>query len=232
MRKQKAKWDVRSVGALMILITLALITLGSGVFHYQPALKAQAQQQLLIEEQMLKEIEEAFTSQTKLQMTQMELDTLKQKHTAIINSKKARTILDTNRLKHPRYIIEVMFRLWEQHGGIADYVPYCIAAYESEYNTFTHNTNGEDSRGLFQVNVPYHRGANPTKLFEPAYNMDYIFDELVRYEKQGIAKGLTGIDLVLYVARYGQRPNWEKCSGYITTRVTRAYNEYMDLKLN
>jgi hypothetical protein len=128
-----------------------------------------------------------------------------------------------------------MFRLWEQHGGQYDYVPYCIAAYESGYNTFTHNTSGEDSRGLFQVNYadPHHKArTDPTKLFEPVYNMNYQFDELVRYEKQGISKGLTGIDLVLYVARYGQRPNWPKCSEYITARVTKAYNEYMDLKLN
>ena len=57
MRKQKAKWDVRSVGALMISITLALITLGSGVFHYQPYAKAQAEQQMKIELAKEQEIE-------------------------------------------------------------------------------------------------------------------------------------------------------------------------------
>lgn len=231
MRK-KTEWGLMNVVCLVFAIGIVFFVIKAGREQYQPYMEAQASIRMEKEEALMQEIEEAFKDQITLKMTQTELDAIKQKHKAIIESKKARTILDMSRTNKPRYIVEVMFRLWEKAGGVNDYVPYCIAQYESQYNTFCHNTDGEDSRGLFQVNAPYHPNANPTKLFEPVYNMKYQFKELVQFEKKGIEMGLTGIDLVLYVARYGQRPNWEKCSGYIKSEVTKTYNEFQNIKLN
>ena len=129
-------------------------------------------------------------------------------------------------------VTTAMFRLWQEHGGTYNYVPYCIAAYESGFDTNCHNTSGEDSRGLFQVNVAnaHHRNnTDPQMLFDPIYNMEYQFDELVIYEKRGIEMGLQGIDLILYVARYGQRPNWSTQRYYIQNKVTSAYNTFSKL---
>lgn len=233
--KRKEKWSPVSVMALIASTLFILTALVGGVEH-EKVMAEKREAAFAMEKEneaeLMQEIEEAFKDQSKLKMTQMELDALKQKHKAIIEYKKARTILDMSRTNKPRYIVEVMFRLWEKAGGKYDYVPYCIAQYESDYNTFCHNTDGEDSRGLFQVNVPYHPSVNPIKLFEPVYNMEYQFKELVQFEKKGIEIGLTGIDLVLYVAKYGQRPNWEKCSGYIISEVTKTYNEFQNIKLN
>jgi|GEM_PF-3756207 len=233
-RRNRKKTGNAFVSFMVITFAVSLVayTLYIGVVEYQPYVQAQAKIQIEKEAELMLEIEQAFKDQSKLKMTQTDLDTLKAKHKAIIESKKARTILDMSRTDKPRYIVEVMFRLWERAGGQYDYVPYAIAQYESNYNTFCHNTNGEDSRGLFQVNVPFHPNANPVKLFEPVYNMEYQFKELVQFEKKGIEMGLTGEELILYVARYGQRPNWEKCEGYIRAEVKKAYNEFQNIKLN
>jgi hypothetical protein len=84
--------------------------------------------------------------------------------------------------------------------------------------------------GLFQVNIAdkWHKKRNPDakKLYDPAYNMTYQFAELVIYERKGIAQGLKGAELAIYVSRFGQRPNWGKCSGYITTEIKKAYKAY------
>jgi len=53
-----------------------------------------------------------------------------------------------------------------------------IARCESSFNTNAHNTNGEDSRGLFQINVS--PGANPQyknyDLFNPNINAAVAFE--------------------------------------------------------
>lgn len=233
--EEKHPWTISNVIALLLLSSLVFFVIKVGVEEYQPAEKERLAQEKIEKTNKEKEIAEAMVAKDKLEYVEDKLFDLEKENAKILESTKARTILDPSRLTRPRYIVEVMFRLWNKHGGKHDYVPFCIAAYESNFNTFTHNTKGEDSRGLFQVNVadPWHASrTNATKLFEPVYNMEYQFDELVKFEEKGIAMGLTGVDLILYVARYGQRPNWEKCSGYIKQTVRDAYSEYMNLKIN
>lgn len=142
-------------------------------------------------------------------------------------------ILDLNKVKHPTYIVNEMLRIWIGMGGTYSYVPYCIAAYESNFQTWCHATKGEDSRGLFQVNYgdPAHkkRIPNPNKLFDPRYNMNYQFKELIFWEKKGIKKGLTGAELVKYVAKYGQRPSWRK---WIEDKIDSAYKEYNSILIS
>jgi len=142
-------------------------------------------------------------------------------------------IVDYNKIPHrPQYIVDVMQRLWVRMGGTHTYVPYCIIAYESNFDTFTRNTNGENSFGLLQVNVghPSHSArvggsTNYHKLYEPVFNMTYQFPELIRYEKEGIAKGLSGADLTCYVARYGQRPAWKD---WIRQAINKSHQEFMN----
>ena len=142
-------------------------------------------------------------------------------------ARKPKVILDYDKLSAPRYIVELTERMAYQHGFDTIAVPYCIMYYESRFNPTCHNTKGEDSRGLFQVNVadPSHAKRNPNrnKLFDPAYNMDYQLDELAIYYKQGRTKGLSGTDLICYVAKHGQRPRWSKT---IEVEIAKAYKEY------
>jgi hypothetical protein len=67
---------------------------------------------------------------------------------------------------------------------------------------------GEDSRGLFQVNTQVHTKADKQKLLDPEYNCDWQMPTLARTYQQGLKKGLSGVALTKYVARYGQGPHW------------------------
>jgi hypothetical protein len=146
-------------------------------------------------------------------------------------------LVDFTRIPNrPQYIVEAMQRLWINMGGTYTYVPYSIIAYESNFNTFTYNpgtpSNPENSYGLLQYNirVPSHAKAiggvkNAHKLYEPVFNMQTQFPELIRYEKEGIAKGLRGADLACYVARYGQRPLWKD---WIRQAIHKTHQEYMN----
>lgn len=233
-KNKKEKWSFASVVALIVCSSFVILAITNSIDFRQCEADAEYEQVRLESEKQL-QIADMEEENKQLAVTKEVLVESENKIKSLVKNYNARTILDSTRLKHPRYIIEAMFRLWERHGGKYDYVPYCIAAYESEFNTFTHATQGEDSRGLFQVNVAnsWHRSrVVPERLFEPVYNMEYQFDELVRFEKAGIKRGLKGIELILYVARYGQRPNWSKCSAYITNRVKKAYSEFNNLKIN
>ena len=234
--KKKSKQQSQFFNWMIVILggLWAIVAIGAGQVHYQPVIASQQEQIRLEKQQREDEIKLAFKAQDKLNYTEAQLNEYITKNEAIIAQNSARTILDLRNTNRPRYIVEVMFRLWEKEGGTYDYVPYCIAAYESNFYTFTHNQDGEDSRGLFQVNVPYHENADPVKLFEPVYNMEYMFPELTSWEKKGIAQGLTGEELVLYVVRKGQRPAWEnpKVQAYIRATVKSAYAEFNRIKLN
>jgi hypothetical protein len=69
----------------------------------------------------------------------------------------------------------------------------------------------EDSRGLFQINIFAHPDANSTRLYDPEYNAEYSFKNIIGpATKKGIEKGLSGWELTKYVEQYGQRPKWTK----------------------
>lgn len=54
-------------------------------------------------------------------------------------------------------------------------VAIAVALAESGGNTDAHNTNGEDSRGLWQINVPYHPQWALTNLYDPFTNARAMF---------------------------------------------------------
>ncbi len=64
----------------------------------------------------------------------------------------------------------------EKHGNDPAFVKSIIRQ-ESRFNPKAHNTNGEDSRGLGQINAPTARALGCTDLdllFVEAYNIEYI----------------------------------------------------------
>jgi hypothetical protein len=146
------------------------------------------------------------------------------------NERKTKPILDYSKLSAPRYIVELMERKSAQHGFPSIATVYCIAAYESRFDPTAHTvTSREDSRGLLQVNIKdaahKKRNANPTKLFDPAYNLDYQLPELKYHYVLGQNKGLSGADLICYVSRYGQRPTWKE---WIAESIRKSYKEYQN----
>ena len=51
-----------------------------------------------------------------------------------------------------------------------------ISHCESNWNTNAHNTTGEDSRGLFQINVDAHPQYLYVNLFDPEINCDIAYE--------------------------------------------------------
>jgi hypothetical protein len=141
--------------------------------------------------------------------------------------RKPKEVINYAKLSAPRYIVELIERMCVLHGFDSGAEIYSICAYESQFNPACHNTKGEDSRGLLQVNVkdPSHAKRNPnkTKLFDPAYNLDYQLDELKLYYRLGKQRGLKGADLAIFISKFGQRPKWTED---IAQAIRQYYKEY------
>jgi soluble lytic murein transglycosylase-like protein len=76
-----------------------------------------------------------------------------------------------------------------------------IIKQESGFNPLAHNTKGEDSRGLGQINAPTAQGLGVTdlnKLFRPDYNIEIMNKLLV--ELRGRYNGITSDMIAAYNA--------------------------------
>jgi hypothetical protein len=106
-------------------------------------------------------------------------------------------------------------------------------AYVSSERAKELKQGAEDSRGLFQINIFAHPNANSTKLYDPEYNAEYSFKNIIGpATQQGIEKGLTGWELTRYVEKYGQRPKWtEKVESALFDRYTKVTGGSPDLTL-
>lgn len=60
--------------------------------------------------------------------------------------------------------------------GIALQSALKICACESGFNTNAHNTSGEDSRGLMQINLDAHPEYSNLNLFDPQVNCNCAFE--------------------------------------------------------
>jgi len=105
-----------------------------------------------------------------------------------------------------------VFNILKKYGNkhhLPVYVWYPIVMTESKGipNT-SHRTSKEYSVGCFQVNTYAHKDCSPSRLKNPAYNANYQMPKLYSVYITGKKRGLTGINLVCYVAKYGQRPAW------------------------
>ena len=147
------------------------------------------------------------------------------------SERKTKAILDYSKLKCPRYLVELMEEMSAKHGFPTIATVYCIAAYESKFNPACHTvTKKEDSRGLLQVNVMAHsaRIPNKTKLFDPAYNLDFQLPEIKQYYDKGKAQGLSSAELIVYTAKFAQRPAWAE---WIAKSIRASYKEYLSAEI-
>jgi hypothetical protein len=93
--------------------------------------------------------------------------------------------------------------------NLPDMLWYPIAMTESEGNPSASNrTSKEYSVGIFQVNTYAHHDVSPSKLKNTAYNANYQMPKLYYASVAGKKKGLTGLSLLYYTAKNGQRPCW------------------------
>jgi len=115
-------------------------------------------------------------------------------------------------------------------SGIPKAILYAVMMNESGGNPLAHATVGEDSRGLFQVNVPFHPEANSGMLFNPEYNAVFTSTTLLKPAyNAGVAKGLNGASLASYVEQYGERPAWTTT---VDNRVRSAYASFTGGKVD
>lgn len=108
--------------------------------------------------------------------------------------------------------------------GIPEYVWYPICMKESRGNPKAWNRAGEDSRGLFQINLHAHPEYADLNLFDPRVNAEIAArDFLLNAYQNGRAKGLVGEDLTAYVWRYGIRPKWTTEKEKSIKQLTREF---------
>lgn len=73
---------------------------------------------------------------------------------------------------HEVYLLAAMYWPYEEISNAV-----AVAGLESSFRTDAHNTNGEDSRGIWQINVA--QGAHPhlsaVNLFDPQVNAYYAY---------------------------------------------------------
>lgn len=93
-----------------------------------------------------------------------------------------------------------------------------IMAHESGGNPYAHNPHGEDSRGLFQINLGQMGSAlnlersaryGSYDLFDPVTNAEIAARDFMEpVYREGVRRGLSGADLTSYTWQYGIRPFW------------------------
>jgi hypothetical protein len=102
-------------------------------------------------------------------------------------------------------------QLSEVFTGIPRYIWEPIGRRESGLNPFAWNNSGEDSRGLYQINVRANPKYADVNLFDPVTNATIARNDFIA---PAWAKAKTLFtdpgDQAAYVWRYGIRPNWAK----------------------
>jgi hypothetical protein len=144
----------------------------------------------------------------------------------------SREVVDFEKLPGPIYLLELTQRMCEQHGFKSMGEIYSIIRYESNFDPTCHNTRGEDSRGLLQVNVAdkshAKRNPNKNKLFNPAYNLEYQLPELYQYYVLGQRKNLSGAALAKFMAKYGQRCVF---TDSVSKQIDKAYKDFLNARV-
>ena len=73
------------------------------------------------------------------------------------------------------YLYNSGFRGGDLNGAVA--ICFC----ESSFDTEAHNTSGEDSRGLMQINIDANPQYSHLNLFDPQINTDVAFEMYSQY---------------------------------------------------
>jgi hypothetical protein len=105
-------------------------------------------------------------------------------------------------------VLETVANVMNEYG-IPRYVWEPIMRMESGGNPNAHNNKGEDSRGLFQINVNAHPQWKNTNLFDPAINATIAAQNFLSSAYDTAVKKYDDpADQTAYVWRYGIRPFW------------------------
>lgn len=110
--------------------------------------------------------------------------------------------------KYPGSVLDYITGIFEQ-AGIPTYVWLPIARQESGLDPNSHNTSGEDSRGLFQINLNAHPEYATYDLFDPVVNATIAARDFIG-PAWADARSLFSDpgEQAAYVWRYGIRPDW------------------------
>ena len=113
--------------------------------------------------------------------------------------------------KAPYSMKQWVWDLCKQYGDkekLPKEVWYPIIMMESGGSTVsTMITKKEHSIGLLQVNTLVHE-VKRTDMYDPEKNLAYQMPELADKYREAKEMGLSGLAVVYYVERYGQRCNW------------------------
>ena len=145
-------------------------------------------------------------------------------------------VYDYEKLTAKRDIVYLMEKCAYKLGFKSIDEIYPIVAYESHFNPkLETKTKREHSIGLLMVNTwtNYPKGQDINKLKDAEFNLNYQLPELFVHYGDGRAKGLKEIDLVLYMVRNGQRPDYSNkdVRKYIISESTKYYKEIITAKI-
>lgn len=122
---------------------------------------------------------------------------------------------------------EVYSKLLEKGNtyGLPASIWYPIVMTESQGDPLAVGDKGK-SHGLFQIYSVAHPDYNVERGKSSIdYQIDYWMPTLVKTYKEGLAKGLSGDDLAVYVERYGERPKW---TATVENNVRNYYSDFMN----
>lgn len=136
-----------------------------------------------------------------------------------------------SQLDHGQTVLDVIN---EEAGvvGIPDWIPATIAYHESSLNPNVDivDTNGLHSTGLFQLNQGgLGSGHSPQSLKNPFTNAKIAIPAMLPAYKAARAQGLTGVDLLNYVAN---NSGWPGSMGVSWTENHTNYDQVMDKQYN
>jgi hypothetical protein len=125
-------------------------------------------------------------------------------------------------------VYDILKNKSEQYG-IPFNVIYSVVMTESGGNPLAVGDSGK-SFGLFQVNTAVHKTYNIEKgKSDISYQADYWMPNLARTYQNAVAKGLQGVDVALYVEKYGERPKWTTT---VESNIKKYYNQFGTSDLN
>lgn len=110
--------------------------------------------------------------------------------------------------------------------GVPEYIWYPIMKHESGGNPQAHNPKGENSRGLFQINLKAHPQWKNVDLFDPATNAEYAAKYFIAPAWNTVKlKSEDPIEQTSYVWRYGIRPKWTDAKAAGIAATTKQFLE-------
>jgi hypothetical protein len=119
--------------------------------------------------------------------------------------------------------VKQAIQIYSASSGIDPATLYAVIMHESGGDSGAVGDNGK-SHGLFQVYTTVHPDYDIAKgKKDIMYQFDYMIGTLTSANAMGKSAGLSGVDLALYVEKFGERPVW---TASVESRIRRYYKEY------